>query len=133
MYARLALAINNALDARGSDGDGEDSMAMLPSQLLQPLHEQLVALKTDGRVNELPLDVLTTILSVLHNTVHEACSEPETMALACEAACTSLVIMTAPNMPKGVFLSEVIDGITTLLQRQLLTVVLPAYNSEASG
>ncbi|XP_065070069.1 nipped-B-like protein A isoform X2 [Rhopilema esculentum] len=140
------LESDGALDF-GDDGDIPLD-ALLPRPLITDFYIELSKIKSTSLTSELPHDQLVRIVSimdrhvrasleVLLNQPKDAEDEEEKLwkglkmdrvLRACEASLIILHITTAPEMPKQVYMEEVIEHVVSFCRFQLENTIYPEYD-----
>lgn len=116
---------------------------------LQDLCTEAAKLKVLGAMEMIPTDRLVRLLSVLEVNVRVAdklslIADPEEnenirqmwmetavdrVIGAADASLTCFYIMTSPNMPKRVYLEDVIDRVIMFIKFQLHNTIFPSFDS----
>ncbi|XP_012262390.2 nipped-B-like protein [Athalia rosae] len=131
------------------DDDGDVSPEMLISKYqLHDLCSEAAKLKTLGAMESIPTDRLVRLLNILEKNIRDGArvsplTDPdddvdesrlwmelamERVQRAVDASLTSLYIMTSPNMPKHVYLEDVIDRIVLFMKFQLQNTIYPSFD-----
>ncbi|XP_026745649.1 nipped-B-like protein [Trichoplusia ni] len=121
---------------------------LLPRYQLQELCSEAAKLKNLGAMEAIPADRLVRLLNILEKNIRAAekmslVSDPEDseemrqiwmesalerVMCASDACLTSLYVMTSPNMPKRIFLEDVIDRIIMFIKFQLNNTIYCVYD-----
>lgn len=131
------------------DDDGDVSQEMLISKYqLHDLCSEAAKLKTLGAMESIPTDRLVRLLNILEKNIRDGArvsplADPdddvdesrlwmelamERVQRAVDASLTALYIMTSHNMPKHVYLEDVIDRIVLFMKFQLQNTIYPSYD-----
>nr|XP_049695588.1 nipped-B-like protein B isoform X1 [Helicoverpa armigera] len=121
---------------------------LLPRYQLQELCSEAAKLKNLGAMEAIPSDRLVRLLNIMEKNIRAAekmslVSDPEDseemrqiwlesalerVMCASDACLTSLYVMTSPNMPKRIFLEDVIDRIIMFIKFQLNNTIYCVYD-----
>lgn len=131
------------------DDDGDVSPEMLISKYqLHDLCSEAAKLKTLGAMESIPPDRLVRLLNILEKNIRDGArvsplADPdddvdesrlwmelamERVQRAVDASLTALYIMTSHNMPKHVYLEDVIDRIVLFMKFQLQNTIYPSFD-----
>ncbi|XP_069694432.1 nipped-B-like protein A [Periplaneta americana] len=122
--------------------------AMIPKYQLQDLCGEAAKLKALGAMESVPPDRLVRLLNILEKNIRDGTrvspiADPdddedeskmwmeltmERVMRAADASLTSLYIMTSPNMPKRIYLEDVIDRIVLFTKYQLQNTIYPSFD-----
>ncbi|PNF24471.1 Nipped-B-like protein [Cryptotermes secundus] len=122
--------------------------AMIPKYQLQDLCSEAAKLKTLGAMESVPPDRLVRLLNILEKNIRDGTrvspiADPdddedeikmwmeltmERVMRAADASLTSLYIMTSPNMPKRIYLEDIIDRIVIFTKYQLQNTIYPSFD-----
>ncbi|CAN8005998.1 unnamed protein product [Ixodes hexagonus] len=122
--------------------------ALVPAPLLRDLCNEAAKLKILQATNQVPPERLVRLLSILERNVvdgakicpmeHEDQEDDEgrlwaelsmeRITRSADASLTALYIMTAPHMPKRVFLEDLIERIVGFAKFQIQNTVYPAFD-----
>ncbi|GBP81715.1 Nipped-B protein [Eumeta japonica] len=155
-YQKFNKLIDAVFDAIDDDILITDEMEAtdIPEELLlqryqlQELCAEAAKLKNLGAMEAIPSDRLVRLLSILEKNIRAAEkmslvgdpedseemrqiwleSAQERVMCASDACLTALYIMTSPNMPKRVFLEDVIDRIVMFIKFQLNNTIYCVYD-----
>lgn len=163
-YQRFNKLIEAVFDVTDEDVIVTDDMEatdipeelLLPRYQLQELCAEAAKLKNLGAMEAIPADRLVRLLSILEKNVRAAermslLGDPddseemrlmwmetamERVMCASDACLTALYIMTSPNMPKRVYLEDVIDRIIMFTKFQLHNTIYcvfdPVYSIQST-
>ncbi|XP_013407379.1 nipped-B-like protein B isoform X1 [Lingula anatina] len=122
---------------------------LLSKSALNELCSESAKLKAMGVMNQVPYEKLVKLLTVLAWNIRDGAKILPNMAQdnegddeeqlwreltmervmrSVDASLTSLYVMTSPDMPKQVYLEDVIDRILILTKFQLLNTIYPEYD-----
>ncbi|KAG7307609.1 hypothetical protein JYU34_007831 [Plutella xylostella] len=155
-YQRFNKLIEAVFDAIDDDVIITDEMEatdipeelLLPRYQLQELCAEAAKLKTLGAMEAIPADRLVRLLNILEKNIRAAekmslLGDPEDseemrqiwvesalerVMCASDACLTALYVMTSPNMPKRIFLEDVIDRIVMFIKFQLNNTIYCVYD-----
>lgn len=155
-YQRFNKLIESVFEAIDDDVLITDEMEgtdipeelLLPRYQLQELCSEAAKLKNLGAMEAIPADRLVRLLNILEKNIRAAekmslVSDPEDseemrqiwlesalerVMCASDACLTSLYVMTSPNMPKRIFLEDVIDRIIMFIKFQLNNTIYCVYD-----
>nr|CAD7424434.1 unnamed protein product [Timema monikensis] len=122
--------------------------ALIPKYQLQELCSEAAKLKTLCAMESVPSDRLVSLLNILEKNIRDGTrvspiADPdddedesklwleltmERVMRAADASVTSLYIMTSPNMPKKIYLEDVIDRIVVFTKYQLQNTIYPSFD-----
>ncbi|CAN8012156.1 unnamed protein product [Ixodes pacificus] len=122
--------------------------ALVPAPLLRDLCNEAAKLKILQATNQVPPERLVRLLSILERNVvdgakicpmeHEDQEDDEgrlwaelsmeRITRSADASLTALYVMTAPRMPKRVFLEDMIERIVGFAKFQIQNTVYPAFD-----
>ncbi|XP_070563594.1 nipped-B-like protein A [Ptychodera flava] len=130
--------------------DGECSPDLLISKaLLLELSSQAAKLKSMGVMSKIPPEKLVRLLNILERNIRDGCRLQPTMnqddedkheqklwreltmervTRSIDASLTAMYIMTSPNMPKHVYIEDVIERMGSLVKFQLQNTIYPEYD-----
>ncbi|XP_032683463.1 nipped-B-like protein B [Odontomachus brunneus] len=156
MYQRFNSTIEtifeNTEDAIANpemEDDGDVSPEMLiPKYQLHDLCTEAAKLKTLGAMESIPTDKLVRLLNILEKNIRDGARvsplvDPdddveegrlwmqlamERVQRAVDASLIALHIMTSSNMPKTVYLEDVIDRIVLFMKFQLQNTIYPSFD-----
>lgn len=136
-----------------ANADLEDDGEVLPEMLIPKyqLHDlctEAAKLKTLGAMESIPTDKLVRLLNILEKNIRDGARvsplvDPdddvdegrlwmqlamERVQRAVEASLIALHIMTSSNMPKTVYLEDVIDRIVLFMKFQLQNTIYPSFD-----
>jgi len=129
------------------DGDVPPEM-LIPKYQLQDLCTEAAKLKTLGAMESIPTDRLVRLLNILEKNIRDGARvsplvDPdddveegrlwmqlamERVQRAVDASLIALHIMTSSNMPKTVYLEDVIDRIVLFMKFQLQNTIYPSFD-----
>lgn len=156
MYQRFNSTIEtifeNTEDAMANpemedDGDVPPEM-LIPKYQLHDLCTEAAKLKTLGAMESIPTDKLVRLLNILEKNIRDGARvsplvDPdddveegrlwmqlamERVQRAVDASLIALHIMTSSNMPKTVYLEDVIDRIVLFMKFQLQNTIYPSFD-----
>ncbi|EFN76684.1 Nipped-B-like protein [Harpegnathos saltator] len=156
MYQRFNSTIEtifeNTEDAMANadledDGDVPPEM-LIPKYQLHDLCTEAAKLKTQGAMESIPTDKLVRLLNILEKNIRDGARvsplvDPdddveegrlwmqlamERVQRAVDASLIALHIMTSSNMPKTVYLEDVIDRIVLFMKFQLQNTIYPSFD-----
>ncbi|XP_077981351.1 nipped-B-like protein isoform X2 [Glandiceps talaboti] len=132
------------------EGDGECSQDLLiPKALLGELSSQAAKLKSMEVMSKISSEKLVRLLNILERNIRDGCKLQPTMnqddedkqgqklwreltmdrvTRSIDASLTAMYIMTSPNMPKEVYIEDVIERLGVLVKFQLLNTIYPEYD-----
>ncbi|GLH15037.1 hypothetical protein R5R35_008246 [Gryllus longicercus] len=122
--------------------------ALIPKYQLQDICSEAAKLKTLGAMESIPPDRLVRLLNILEKNIRDGTrisplADPdddedesklwleltmERVMRAVDASLTSLYILTSPNMPKRIYLEDVIDRIVVFTKYQLQNTIYPSFD-----
>lgn len=122
--------------------------ALVPAPLLRDLCNEAAKLKILQATNQVPPERLVRLLSILERNVVDGAKicpmehddqeddegrlwaelSMERITRSADASLTALYIMTAPHMPKRVFLEDMIERIVGFAKFQIQNTVYPAFD-----
>ncbi|XP_033210701.1 nipped-B-like protein [Belonocnema kinseyi] len=131
----------------GDDGDVPQEL-LIQKYHLQELCTEAAKLKALGAMESIPTDRLVRLLNILEKNIRDGArvsplADPEDDAAASrrwvnlamervqravDASLISLHIMTSSNMPKNVYLEDVIDRIIVFMKFQLQNTIYPSFD-----
>ncbi|KAK5639345.1 hypothetical protein RI129_011837 [Pyrocoelia pectoralis] len=146
----VELVVKSAGD-HDSPEIGEDGMVqdeyLLSRVVMQALSTETAKLKTLGATEMIPTDKLLRVLSIMelnirggdrvspisdedNETIRQIWMETtmERVMGAADACLVSLYIMTSPNMPKRIYLEDVIDRVVLFIKYQLHNTIFPSFD-----
>lgn len=129
------------------DGDVPPEM-LIPKYQLHDLCTEAAKLKTLGAMESIPTDRLVRLLNILEKNIRDGARvsplvDPdddieegrlwmqlamERVQRAVDASLIALHIMTSSNMPKTVYLEDVIDRIVLFMKFQLQNTIYPSFD-----
>lgn len=129
------------------DGDVPPEM-LIPKYQLHDLCTEAAKLKTLGAMESIPTDKLVRLLNILEKNIRDGARvsplvDPdddveegrlwmqlamERVQRAVDASLIALHIMTSSNMPKTVYLEDVIDRIVLFMKFQLQNTIYPSFD-----
>lgn len=129
------------------DGDVPPEM-LIPKYQLNELCTEAAKLKTLGAMESIPTDRLVRLLNILEKNIRDGARvsplvDPdddveegrlwmqlamERVQRAVDASLIALHIMTSSNMPKTVYLEDVIDRIVLFMKFQLQNTIYPSFD-----
>ncbi|EZA57826.1 Nipped-B-like protein [Ooceraea biroi] len=129
------------------DGDVSPEM-LIPKYQLHDLCTEAAKLKTLGAMESIPTDRLVRLLNILEKNIRDGARvsplvDPdddveegrlwmqlamERVQRAVDASLIALHIMTSSNMPKTVYLEDVIDRIVLFMKFQLQNTIYPSFD-----
>ncbi|XP_049783352.1 nipped-B-like protein [Schistocerca cancellata] len=121
---------------------------LIPKYQLQDLCSEAAKLKTLGAMESIPPERLVRMLTILEKNIRDGTrisplADPdddedesklwleltmESVMRAVDASLTSLNILTSPNMPKRIYLEDVIDRIVLFTKYQLQNTIYPSFD-----
>ncbi|XP_014208560.1 nipped-B-like protein [Copidosoma floridanum] len=136
-----------ALDEIDEDGDVPAELLISDHQL-QALCSEAAKLKSLGAMESVPAEKLVRLLNILEKNIRDGAkvsplADPDDDAeqskmwmqiamsrvqQAVDASLVCLHIMTSSNMPKTIFLEDVIDRIIQFIKFQLQNTIFPSYD-----
>ncbi|XP_063234204.1 nipped-B-like protein isoform X2 [Bacillus rossius redtenbacheri] len=122
--------------------------ALIPKYQLQELCSEAAKLKTLCVMESIPSDRLVRLLNILEKNIRDGTrvspiADPdddedesklwleltmERVMRAADASLTALYIMTSPNMPKKIYLEDIIDRIVVFTKYQLQNTIYPSFD-----
>lgn len=130
--------------------DSEDvpPEALIPKYQLQDLCAEAAKLKTLGAMESIPATRLVKLLNILEKNIRDGArvspiADPEDdeeesklwlelamerVMRAMDASLTAIYILTSPNMPKRIYLEDVIDRIVLFTKFQLTNTIYPSFD-----
>ncbi|XP_068082252.1 nipped-B-like protein isoform X2 [Anabrus simplex] len=122
--------------------------ALIPKYQLQDICSEAAKLKTLGAMESVPPEKLVRLLNILEKNICDGTrisplADPdddedesklwleltmERVMRAVDASLTSLYILTSPNMPKRIYLEDVIDRIVVFMKYQLQNTIYPSFD-----
>lgn len=121
---------------------------LLSRIIMQELCTEAAKLKTLGAMESIPIDKLVRLLNILEinirggdniSPITDEDSESirqywqettmERVMGAVDACLVCLYVMTSPNMPKRVYIEEVIDRVVLFIKYHLHNTIFPSYDS----
>ncbi|XP_034230674.1 nipped-B-like protein [Thrips palmi] len=122
--------------------------ALIPKYQLQELCGEAAKLKNLGAMESFPADRLVRLLNILEKNIRDGVrvcplADPdedeeesklwlelamERVMRAVDASLTSMYILTSPNMPKRIYLEDVIDRVVVFCKFQLVNTIYPSFD-----
>ena len=122
--------------------------ALIPKYQLQELCSEAAKLKNLGAMDSIPADRLVRLLNILEKNIRDGVrvcplADPdedeeesklwlelamERVMRAVDASLTSMYILTSPNMPKRIYLEDVIDRVVVFCKFQLVNTIYPSFD-----
>ena len=148
----MDTVFENTEDAANMTDEGDDGNVpqelLIQKHHLQELCTEAAKLKALGAMESIPTDRLVRLLNILEKNIRDGArvsplADPEddaaasrrwmTLAMervqrAVDASLISLHIMTSSNMPKTVYLEDVIDRIIIFMKFQLQNTIYPSFD-----
>ncbi|XP_046405626.1 nipped-B-like protein isoform X2 [Ischnura elegans] len=136
------------LHAELEEGADVPPEALIPKYQLQDMCSEAAKLKTLGAMESIPPERLVRLLNILEKNIRDGAkvspiADPdddeeesklwleltmERVMRAVDASLTSLHIMTSPNMPKRIYLEDVIDRVVLFTKYQLQNTIYPSFD-----
>ncbi|KAI0209445.1 Nipped-B-like protein [Lamellibrachia satsuma] len=139
----------NELNADDDEADTSSSDVLISRGLLSDLTSESAKLKSMGVTNQVPYEKLVKVFTLLQYNIkdgyrltplvasHDDSGEDEQLwqevamervLAAVDAGLAALSIMTAPDMPKEVFLEDVIERVVMMTKQQLQNTIFPEFD-----
>lgn len=138
------LDLNTEMD----DNMDVPAEALIPKYQLQELCSEAAKLKNLSAMEAIPADRLVRLLNVLEKNIRDGVrvcplADPdedeeesklwlelamERVMRAVDASLTSMYILTSPNMPKRIYLEDVIDRVVVFCKFQLVNTIYPSFD-----
>ncbi|XP_071439398.1 nipped-B-like protein [Hetaerina americana] len=136
------------LNAELEEGADVPPEALIAKYQLQDMCSEAAKLKTLGAMESIPPERLVRLLNILEKNIRDGAkvspiADPdddeeesklwleltmERVMRAVDASLTSLYIMTSPNMPKRIYLEDVIDRVVLFTKYQLQNTIYPSFD-----
>lgn len=151
-YSETSLNIsklfNKILFCFADDSEDVPPEALIPKYQLQDLCAEAAKLKTLGAMESIPATRLVKLLNILEKNIRDGArvspiADPEDdeeesklwlelamerVMRAMDASLTAIYILTSPNMPKRIYLEDVIDRIVLFTKFQLTNTIYPSFD-----